>query len=286
MTLPRGNPRIPEGINARDEHPVKEFLLLAAGVSAAVAAAVFALSLALHLLAPYIPFTWEAGAMPSALQGLAENDEPGTADVQAAVAALGKALVASSLEVPIDGEPAAGRVPPGYFHFALVRMDTPNAFATLGANIAVTDALLGKLETENGLAMVLAHEIAHVQLRHPIEAASRGVVLQVVLAAVFGRDTGSLWSGSLSAGGVFTMLSFNRSMELAADRRALQILRAHYGHLAGADEFFRRMQAEDDRSAWLEFANTHPATARRIQLIREAMAADGPGAKTTPLTLP
>lgn len=280
MSLPDGNPRIPEGINARDDNPLREFLVLAAGISGALVLTVFLLGMAVHYLAPFIPFRWEASVLPESGLPLAGED---AGEAGAALARLGEALLASSLRVPVGDEMPAEQVPPRFFRFHLSSLAEPNAFATLGANIAVTTPLLQSVQTENGLAMVLAHEIAHVQLRHPVEAASRGVVIQIVLAALLGSDSGSLWGGSLGSSGLFTMLSFNRQMELAADRRALAILREHYGHTAGADEFFRKMQSKAGDPGWSEFTRTHPDTGRRLELIRASMADDPAGASTRPL---
>ena len=278
MTLPQENPRIPEGINAHNESPLREFLVLAAGVSAALVALVFALSLAVRFMAPYLPFAWELAAAP-ALESLTEETGESQAAASAALQDLGKALLKSSLTVPIDGEDPSSTVPPEHFRFSLLGLDSPNAFATLGAQVAVSDALLAHVQSENGLAMVLAHEIAHVQLRHPIEAAGRGVVVQIALAAILGNNASGLLGGSLGTGSMLTLLSFNREMELQADRRALAILRSHYGHLGGADEFFREMASDPGSPEWLEFAQTHPSTQRRLQLIRGAMRAD-------PVTMP
>ena len=77
----------------------------------------------------------------------------------------------------------------------------------------------------------------------------------------------------LSSGGTVTLLSFSRDMEREADERALQILTAHYGHLGGADEFFRTMQGGSDESLWLEFVQTHPNTRKRVAHIEAAMRA-------------
>lgn len=277
MSLPSGNPRIPEGINARDEHPLKEFLTLAAGVAGVLVLAVFLLSLAARALAPHIPFAWELAASPS-IESLIEGEpeaEDDSAAARAALQQLARDLLQSSMAVPLDSEPPGDTVPPEHFKFMLVPMDIPNAFATLGANVAVTQPLLAHVKSENGLAMVLAHEIAHVQLRHPIEAAGRGIVIQIALGAVLGSSGNSLLGSSLSTGGMLTMLSFNRDMELEADQRALDILQQHYGHTAGADEFFSEMEGMVDSEDWLEFTRTHPNTDRRLELIRSAISTRG-----------
>ena len=273
MSLSEGNPRIPEGINASEENPLKEFAQLALSVTAGVVMLVLILSLAAQWLAPFVPFSWEQKASPAIVDYLAEESEE-LAAAEAATVKLAQQLLQASLQIDIDGEKPAQLVPPKAFRFHLKDADMPNAFATLGANVLLTDALLHKVSSENGLAMVIAHEIAHVQLRHPIEAAGRGIVIQLTLAAVVGSSGNNMLGGVLTSGGVLTMLSFNRDMELDADARALEILRLHYGHVGGADEFFLAMEEEHDSEEWLEFAQTHPSTERRLKQIREAMRSD------------
>jgi Zn-dependent protease with chaperone function len=90
---------------------------------------------------------------------------------------------------------------------------------SLGANVLLIDALLHKVSGENGLAMVIAHEIAHVQLRHHIEAAGRGIVIQLTLAAVVGSSGNNMLGAILTSGGFLTMLSLNRDMELDGPKR-------------------------------------------------------------------
>ncbi len=275
--LPNQNPRIPEGINATQTHPLKEFLLLLLGVGGVLVFLVVCFSLAARWLAPLVPFDWELAVSPS-LETVAQVTDMGASnkgEAEGAVQTLGLALLASSQALATSNSESEAPVPAEYFRFHLIENSDPNAFATLGAQIAVTDGLLQNLQSENGLAMVMAHEIAHVQLRHPIESAGRGVLLQILLTALLGVDGNAL----LSSGTVLTALSFNRDMELAADKRALEILQYHYGHLAGADEFFSRLVTEQDNLNWLEFTQTHPSSERRLQLIREAMAMSSPGEK-------
>lgn len=282
MSLPEGNPRIPEGINAHNTHPVREFLMLAVGVSVALVAIVVALSFSVKLLAPHIPFAWELAAAPR-LATLSPVQEDGPPTSEAALQALGQALLESSLAVPVGNKHPAAVVPPDAVQFALLSLGHPNAFATLGAQIGVSEALLGHVQSENGLAMVLAHEIAHVQLRHPIEAAGRGIAVNIAVTALLGSGTGNLLGSSLSSGSMLTLLRFNREMELDADRRALEILRTHYGHVSGADEFFRSMALATGEQRWTEFAQTHPSTQRRLLLLEDAIKSGAGGQSLTPL---
>jgi len=283
-SMPQGNPRLPEGINASEEHPLKEFFLLFIGVSATIVVVVIILSVLARVLAPYIPFEWERAITPSATNFVDEDvEESITPEREIALNKLSQSLLNASLLIRIEGDNGEPTVPPEAVNFHLLRMGTPNAFATLGGHIFVTEGLLGEISSENGLAMVIAHEIGHIQLRHPIEAAGRGVVIQLVLMAVLGSSGSNASAGILTGASIFTMLSFNRDMELAADERALAILRQHYGHVGGADEFFEAMEKDGAIEDWLEFSQTHPSTERRLQLIRDALAMDDEYTALTPL---
>ena len=55
--------------------------------------------------------------------------------------------------------------------------DTVNAFATLGGHVVIYRGLLEKLPNENVVAMVVAHEIAHIKHRDPVAALGRGVAI-------------------------------------------------------------------------------------------------------------
>ena len=94
--------------------------------------------------------------------------------------------------------------------------DTVNAMATLGGNIVVFQGLIDTVDSENALAMVLAHEIAHVRHRHPIVAMGRGFTVMLALSALSGVGDGMIqqWVGSM---GMLPMLAFSREQEEAAD---------------------------------------------------------------------
>ncbi|MFT4518558.1 MAG: putative Zn-dependent protease [Halioglobus sp.] len=272
-TQPRGNPKIPEGINSSQEHPLKEFAQLLIGVTLSIVLATATLTFAIGFAARFIPYSWErevaSGMNPEAF--LYDTDESPSPTQQQALQALGQEIISSLATLPDNQTGADSNIASVDYQFHLVASEDPNAFATLGGHIIVTQGLLEEITSENALAMVLAHEIAHVQYRHPVQAASRGVIVQLLLLAVTGASTGSIFGGALDMASLYTMLNFNREMELDADRQALRLLGHHYGHLEGADEFFRKI-AEDGDISWLEFTQTHPSTDKRLEVIQAAMA--------------
>ena len=64
-----------------------------------------------------------------------------------------------------------GELPEGW-HFMLLKDPQPNAFACPGGLIFVSEGLVELCESEDELAGVLAHEVAHVAIDHPMQAIS------------------------------------------------------------------------------------------------------------------
>lgn len=272
---PLQNPRIPEGINASEEHPLKEFFALLIGISLSLVIAVVTLGFLIKLAAPYIPFRWELALAPS-LNDFIEGESVGelAQTRQTALVELGRKLLEAADSKEILAKD---------FTFHFVDADNSNAYATLGGHIVITDDLIHDVSSENGLAMVIAHEIAHIQLRHPIESTSRGILIQLLLSVVTGSTGTQLPGGVLSNTSALTLLGFSRDMEFAADHRALDILRKYYGHVGGADEFFRTMKSEEASARWLEFTQTHPNVGRRLEVIQQAMKVDSGETQLTPM---
>lgn len=262
-----------EGINASADHPLKELAWLLAGGVAAVAALAFAVSLAAQWIAPRIPYRYEA-KLAAALPEFATTPDtaPGRA-VQAELQALADRLAAGM------GLPSGMSVRVGYQDGATV-----NAFATLGGQVVFFRGLLERLDSEDALAMVMAHEIAHLRHRHVAAALGRGVAVGVILSVVSAELGRSAAGGVLNQAGMAAVLSFNRAQEREADDTALAVLAREYGHLGGAQELFAVMTSlSTGRTALpeIELLRTHPLTASRQQAIEawareHGVALDGP----------
>jgi predicted Zn-dependent protease len=155
----------------------------------------------------------------------------------------------------------------------------PNAFATLGGHIAVTSELYRLMPSENALAMVLAHEIAHVKARDPISALGSGASLALVFALVSGEADGL---APQLAGMV--QLGYSRSVERRADREAVAALLARYGHAGGGASVFEVLAEQQHAvtGAIPTFLSTHPADAERIDDLERAAAGWDPA--RSPLT--
>lgn len=161
----------------------------------------------------------------------------------------------------------------------LVIVDNPtiNAFAVPGGVIGIHNGLLIFVETEDELATVLAHEIAHLSQRH----FSRGVEFQqklqpltlaamlasFVLMATAGGDAGMAALSATQAAAQDSALRYSRGNEQEADRIGMQtMLDADMDPHAAPAMFERMLQATRySKSEQIpEFLRSHPLSENRI----------------------
>ena len=253
---PQQNPQLPDHINNSNEHPLKDFLVLALAAVVIISALTWLVAASASWLGPHIPYQWE-------LRWQSNSGQPTTAD-DVRIAQTEQAL--QQLLNKLVGDDAL----PVQLHYLSEEPDA-NAFATLGGHIFITRGLLNSVQSENGLAMVLAHEYAHIHYRHPMILALEQASLALVFSLLGSDNIAQSVSQNTS---MLTILSFSRDMERAADRFALQRLQAVYGHSLGADEFFLNLQHQLDGEAQYlsEFLQTHPLTEERIRRIRQHTA--------------
>ncbi len=252
------NPDVPQDVNVSRTSPLVEFFRLLAAIGLICVILTAVVYFCARWIAPWIPFRYEGAAASFIVKRL---DPPDPADQP----------MRDYLQTLADKLAASEQLPEGMsITVHLLHDKQLNAFATLGGHIVVTQGLLGAVENENSLAMVLAHEIAHVKHRDPIIAAGGGIVTGIVIASITGSGD-FVNIGGTAAG--LTQLSFSRSQEEAADETALTAVQAHYGHTAGADGFFRTvMQKQEKMASPPLFLSSHPATEARIGRIRTGAA--------------
>ena len=250
------NPEIPEGINTSKQHPLKDFFILSIGVLGSIVLCVFLLGLFAEQLALHIPFSIEHELLESI-----EFDDLGKSNAQAQEYLND---LTSKLVPHIDlAEDITVQV-------TYIDDSIENAFASLGGQIWIYRGLVELLPNENALAMVIAHEIAHIQQRDPIVALGRGVVVGLFLTAITGSSADRFVSSIVSDTGTLTVLGFDRKQEQRADEIALKAVAEYYGHVNGADELFKAFLKMEDEHGGLtpEFFSTHPLSDDRIREIK------------------
>jgi predicted Zn-dependent protease len=247
------NPDIPEGINYSKTHPLKEFVILTAGVFGVLLIAVLLLGLVADHFAQYIPYRVEKN-----FHILVPAKDDGPPVLKAYLEALADRIAATE-DLPEGMEITV--------HY--VDSDIVNAYATLGGHVVLYRGLLEKLQHENALAMVMAHEIAHVKYRHVIRSMGSGLAVGIALSMLDTSLGNSVVSSMINQTGQVGMLKFSRTHEQQADDAALDSLQRVYGHVAGAEELFVAIKAVANPGFTPVFLRTHPGIDARIQHIRD-----------------
>ena len=166
----------------------------------------------------------------------------------------------------------------GGFHFTLIQADEINAFAAPGGFIFLTTGLYLKLENEEQLAAVLAHEIAHVNLQHGLKAIKKSNLTQaftiIGMEAAKESNQGQVMqlSGLLgqSVDNIVNQLivsGYSKGQEYDADEEALQISYRAGFNPDGLEEFLVNLQKESQQKDSKGFNSTHPPADKRIKNI-------------------
>lgn len=145
-----------------------------------------------------------------------------------------------------------------------------NAFALPGGPVLITDDLISEAESPDELAAVIAHEIAHVEMRHVMQAVWRDLGIGMLLDLVVGGGTGAGQQAVILAGQA-SDLTYSRDAELEADTRGQALLHAAGLSSQGMAPFFDRMARADGSGRLgeaVEFMNSHPDSSRRGRVAR------------------
>ncbi len=165
------------------------------------------------------------------------------------------------------GDRLEGNGQPFDIRVRAVQAPFANAFALPGGSVLVTDDLIAMTETPDELSAVIAHEVAHVQQRHVMQAVWRSLGLGIVLDAVVGGGAGAGQQAVLLAGS-FTDLRYSREAEMEADAEGMALLHHHGLSSQGMAPFFERLAAkgEDaDVAAIRALISSHPDSLRRAR---------------------
>lgn len=162
------------------------------------------------------------------------------------------------------------------WEFNLIASNQANAFCMPGGKIVVYEGILPVATTDDELATVVAHEVAHAVAKHSNERMS-----QAVLQEYGGQALGQILSGSsagaqvlgnvlYNVGGKFIFeLPYSRKQEYEADRIGLYLMAlAGYDYHNAANLWYKMAQRSGGGNQ-NEFLSTHPNDNNRIRAIEE-----------------
>ena len=159
----------------------------------------------------------------------------------------------------------------------LIGSNQVNAFVMPGGKIAFFTGIIDRLRlTDDEIAMIMGHEMAHALLEHGREREGKARVAQIATigASVFSQIMGYGDLGGQLASGAsqLTLLKFSRGDESEADLVGMDIAaRAGYDPRAAVVLWQKMSALSEGRGQPPEFFSTHPAQATRIETIRAGL---------------
>lgn len=155
--------------------------------------------------------------------------------------------------------------------FGVLNASTVNAFAAPGGYVLISKGLYDLLETEDELAAVLGHEIAHVVNKHHLDVLKKQSVVELGVRAAGDKGSKQLAQLATSMSGKMLARGLDKSAEYQADRDGI-VLAARAGYDASAmlkvlDNL--ELHGQRDRTVLSHMLLTHPAPgAREVELAR------------------
>jgi predicted Zn-dependent protease len=161
------------------------------------------------------------------------------------------------------------------YHVLILDSQEMNAFATPGGHIFLTIALVKNAKSEDALAAVIAHELAHIHLHHALSLLKDVETAQGLSAAAGGaaelaaRDAGLKDREALFRNNVAQMVDammingYAQAQEFEADSAAVSLLKSAGYSPSGLTDILRALQ-QTQRNHPGGFNSTHPSPAQRL----------------------
>ncbi len=160
---------------------------------------------------------------------------------------------------------------PWQYSFDVIDKDELNAFALPGGPVFFFTGILSKIETEDQLAGILAHELTHVYKEHWAYAYADQQKRSFGLAVLLGLVGANRTTAELASIGNDLLLSlpYSRRHETEADLLGIDLMaRAGYNPM-GMRDVFEMLSRESKGGKPPEFLSTHPSDSTRIKRIEE-----------------
>jgi predicted Zn-dependent protease len=159
------------------------------------------------------------------------------------------------------------------YQFFVIEQDDLNAFTVPGGRVYIFSGLIDKLETEDQIASVLAHEIGHCAARHTIKkfqaALGYNLISSIVLGQVGGPQAQEVASMSSNMIMSIVFSAYGRQDEYEADRLGVKYLHAAGYDPAASVESLEILARETQDGGAPLILRSHPYLADRIKTTRK-----------------
>lgn len=186
--------------------------------------------------------------------------------------------IAAAVETYLKSQGMESLIKDYQWEFNLVQSKEVNAWCMPGGKVVVYEGILPVCQNNDGLAVVMGHEIAHAIARHGNERMSQQMIVQAGSAAAAyalkekPEQTQALLGAAIGLGANYgIMLPFSRKHELEADRLGLIFMIIAGYNPEEAIPFWTRMASMGSGQKPPEFMSTHPSDAHRIEQLKALM---------------
>lgn len=199
-----------------------------------------------------------------------------SADGMAMVSKVGR-RIATATEDYLRKQGLSSEINNFQWEFNLVSDNQVNAFCMPGGKIVVYEGMMKLVESDDELAVVLSHEVAHAVAKHSNERMSQQVISEYgaqILNYSLSRKSELVQSLAANVYGLGSqygvMLPFSRKHESEADYMGLALMAMAGYNPDVAVNFWRKMAAGSTTSV-PAFMSTHPSDEKRIRDIQKAL---------------
>ncbi|MFC1666257.1 M48 family metallopeptidase [Candidatus Omnitrophota bacterium] len=162
------------------------------------------------------------------------------------------------------------------YTFRVIDKDEVNAFVLPGGYMFIFRGLVEKVESDDELASVIAHEIGHVVARHSVKRLQGGLgysILQIlmVVSGTTARDASRIDTafGQL-------IMSYSREDEALADKMAIRYLREAGFDPMAIISFLKKLQEVNREAPIRPYRSyrSHPHIADRIRMVKQELTGE------------
>lgn len=151
----------------------------------------------------------------------------------------------------------------------VIDKDVINAFAAPGGYIYVYTGLMKFLDYEATLAAIVAHEVAHVELRHATQRMTKQYGYSILSSVILGEDPSALEQIASNLLTGLGLLQNSREDEYEADEYSFNYLQSTKWYPGAGIFFFNAVQGEENSSLFEELLSTHPMPEKRIEALED-----------------